>query len=289
MNIRLNNKNILFLCVANSARSQMAEGLAKNILGEEYKIQSAGSKPSNVNPFAIKALAELDIDIKNNYSKSVDDINPETVDMVITLCAEEVCPVFLGKAVKLHWALTDPVTPNISDEDQMNLFRQIREQIKGRLEVLKVVLETNDYLKPEEFHISLRTENLPASVSFYTSLLGFAPKEWTHRYATFNSSELKLNFVIVVSDGLKLNKDTLYHAGISVKDKKSVIDSYYHAKKMNWHIEKLPRTTWKGTPLHEFWLKDPDGNLIEIYARLTREELAEMPENKEPLFLVKNT
>ena len=78
-------KRILFLCVANSARSQMAEGLARQILGAEYEIQSAGSKPSKVNPFAIKALKELEIDIENHYSKSVEDIKAETVDIVITL------------------------------------------------------------------------------------------------------------------------------------------------------------------------------------------------------------
>ena len=127
-------KRILFLCVANSARSQMAEGLAKKILGSQYQIQSAGSKPSKVNPFAIKALSELNIDISQQYSKSVENIAPESVDIVITLCAEEVCPVFLGKAIKLHWGLTDPANPSLSDEEQMNLFRKIRDQIKDLLE-----------------------------------------------------------------------------------------------------------------------------------------------------------
>lgn len=280
-------KRIIFLCVANSARSQMAEGLAKNILGADYQIQSAGSKPSHVNPYAIKALAELNIDITQQQSKSVENINPESVDIVITLCAEEVCPVFLGKATKLHWALTDPANPSLSDEEQMNLFRQIRDQIKGRLEILKVVLENDNYVENEEFHVSIRTENLPSSVSFYTSLLGFPPKEWTHRYAIFYKPERKVNFVLVVSDGKTLNKDTLYHTGIGVKDKNSVVSVYQLAKKMNLHIEKLPRTTWRGTPLHELWLKDPDGNLVEVYARLTAEELLEMPSDKEPIFLVK--
>ncbi|MEK7432892.1 MAG: arsenate reductase ArsC [Cyanobacteriota bacterium] len=127
-------KRILFLCVANSARSQMAEGLAKNILGSQYQIQSAGSKPSKVNLFAIKVLSELNIDISQQYSKSVENIDPESVDIVITLCAEEVCPVFLGKAIKLHWGLTDPANPSLSDEEQMNLFRKIRDQIKELLE-----------------------------------------------------------------------------------------------------------------------------------------------------------
>lgn len=124
---------ILFLCVANSARSQMAEGLAKSIFGDKHLIQSAGSKPSKVNPLAIKVLSEEGIDIKNQYSKFVDDIDPETVDIVITLCAEEVCPIFLGKTTKYHWALTDPANPNLSEEEELKLFRQIRDEIKKRL------------------------------------------------------------------------------------------------------------------------------------------------------------
>lgn len=281
-------KRILFLCVANSARSQMAEGLAKSILGSAYQIQSAGSNPSKVNPFAIKVLSELNIDITQQYSKSVENIDPETIDIVITLCAEEVCPTFLGKAKQLHWQLVDPDNALLSDEEQLELFREIREQIKGRLEILKAVLETDSHLEPEELHISIRTENLPASVSFYTSLLGLEPKEWTHRYAIFYKPERKVNFVLFTSDGMNLNKDTLYHTGVGLKDKQGVIEAYYHAKKMNWHIEKLPSTTWSGTPLHQVWLKDPDGNLVEVYARLTAEELAEMPSNKSPLFLVRD-
>lgn len=277
---------ILFLCVANSARSQMAEGLAKSIFGDKHLIQSAGSKPSKVNPLAIKVLSEEGIDIKDQYSKCVDDIDPETVDIVITLCAEEVCPTFLGKATKYHWALTDPANPNLSEDDELNLFRQIRDQIKGRLEVFKEILEIDESINAEEFHISIRTKNLPQSVKFYSTLLGFKPKEWTHRYAIFYKPEFKINFVLVVSDGKELNKDTLYHTGVGVKDKSEVINSYHLAKKLNWHIEKLPRTTWRGTPLHELWLKDPDGNLVEVYARLTNEELVQMPDDKEPIFLV---
>lgn len=128
---------ILFLCVANSARSQMAEGLAKSILGDKYLIQSAGSKPSKVNPFAIKVLEEIGINIKSQYSKSVQDIAPDTVDIVITLCSEEVCPAFLGKAIKYDWALKDPANESLSDEEQLKLFREIREQIKDKLQNLK--------------------------------------------------------------------------------------------------------------------------------------------------------
>ena len=88
-------KRILFLCVANSARSQMAEGLARALL-PDVDVLSAGSQPTMVNPYAIEALAELGIDISTHRSKSVDEIAPANLDFVITLCAEEVCPVLSG-------------------------------------------------------------------------------------------------------------------------------------------------------------------------------------------------
>ena len=134
--------NILFMCVANSARSQLADGLAKKIFGSKAKIQSAGSRPSTVNPFAIKALQELGIDISSNKSKSVDDLSSEFVsslDYVITLCAEEVCPVIISKAKKLHWPLPDPAGPG-SDEELTLRFRTTRDEIEKRLLNFKIEL-----------------------------------------------------------------------------------------------------------------------------------------------------
>jgi arsenate reductase len=111
----------------------MAEGLAKAYFGDKALIQSAGSKPSKVNPFAIKALAELGIDISGNRSKSVDEIDPSTVDTVITLCAEEECPVFLGKAERLHWGLPDPGVGTTNDEDKLKSFQEVRDEIKKKI------------------------------------------------------------------------------------------------------------------------------------------------------------
>lgn len=120
---------ILFMCVANSARSQLAEGLAKSLL-PTVEIHSAGSKPAIVNPLAIEALREIGIDISKNYSKSTDELSPrflQNLDFVITLCAEEVCPAIISKAQKLHWPLPDPASGDI------NSFRDTREAIKTRI------------------------------------------------------------------------------------------------------------------------------------------------------------
>lgn len=130
--------SILFLCVANSARSQMAEGLARDLFGDAVRVQSAGSAPSRVNPFAVRAMAELDISLDAHSSKSVDTVDPASVDLVITLCAEEVCPVFLSDAARLHWPLQDPDRKyeDLTDEERLAHFRVARDQIRARLEEL---------------------------------------------------------------------------------------------------------------------------------------------------------
>ncbi|WP_343269894.1 VOC family protein [Kordiimonas marina] len=141
----------------------------------------------------------------------------------------------------------------------------------------------------DEFHASIRVADLATSVRFYAWLLGTWPKDWTHRYATFIRPDLNLNFVVVVSDGKELHHDTLYHLGVGMSDREAVVDAYHRAVSFGAHVEKPPRTTWKGTPLHELWLKDPDGTLIEIYARLTEAQLAEKPADEMPIFLVPGT
>ena len=129
-------KSILFLCVANSARSQMAEGLARAKFGARMRVQSAGSQPSEVNPLAIEALREVGVDISAHVSKSVDTIDPVSVDLVVTLCAEEVCPMGLAGVRRVHWPLTDPAGPNRSIER----FREARDEIARRLDALNAEL-----------------------------------------------------------------------------------------------------------------------------------------------------
>jgi len=129
-------KSILFMCVANSARSQMAEGLGRKLFGERIRVQSAGSEPSHVNPYAIEAMREIGVDLTTHRSKSVQTIDPSSVDTVITLCAEEVCPVFLGNARRLHWPIPDPASkdPTIPPEEMLQRFRGARDTIQGMLE-----------------------------------------------------------------------------------------------------------------------------------------------------------
>jgi arsenate reductase (thioredoxin) len=133
---------ILFLCVANSARSQMAEGLARSLYGSAAVVASAGSKPSRVNPYAIEVMKEVGIDLAAHHSKSVEDVDPANVDVVITLCAEEVCPVFLGKAKRVHWPIPDPASddPALGRDELLGRFRTARDTIRGKLEAARTEL-----------------------------------------------------------------------------------------------------------------------------------------------------
>ena len=124
---------ILFLCVANSARSQMAEGLARALLPPEVKIWSAGSRPTSVRPEAIAVLKEIGIDISQHRSKAVAEIPAAAVDTVITLCSEEECPLFLGKATRLHWGLPDPAAVAGSEAERLASFRQVRDELRKRI------------------------------------------------------------------------------------------------------------------------------------------------------------
>jgi protein-tyrosine-phosphatase/N-acetylglutamate synthase-like GNAT family acetyltransferase len=127
--------SLLFLCVANSARSQMAEGLARSLFGKLVRVQSAGSQPSRVNPHAVTTMREIGIDIAAQRSKSVDDIDPASVAAVITLCAEEVCPLWPGKIARMHWPLPDPASsdPSIPAEAVLARFRSARDELRVRL------------------------------------------------------------------------------------------------------------------------------------------------------------
>jgi arsenate reductase len=132
--------NILFMCVANSARSQLAEGLAKNLF-PDGRIESAGSHPGKLNPFAVSVLKEIGIDISDHYSKSIDELSPDFIvnlDYVITLCAEEVCPMVVSRAKRLHWPLPDPASKEpLPDAELFQRFRAARDAIQWRLQEFK--------------------------------------------------------------------------------------------------------------------------------------------------------
>ncbi len=129
-------RGVLFLCVANSARSQMTEGVARALAPAGVTVWSAGSQPTRVRPEAIAMLTEIGIDITAHRSKAVSEIPADQVDTVITLCGEEECPVFLGRARRLHWGLPDPACVAGSEADRADAFRRTRDELRRRLAVL---------------------------------------------------------------------------------------------------------------------------------------------------------
>jgi protein-tyrosine-phosphatase len=124
-------RNVLFLCVNNSARSQMAEGIARSLAPDTVKISSAGSKPIRVQPLAVEALQEVGIDISAQRAKGLDTIDKDSVDLAITLCDDQVCPYFPGRVEQLHWPLEDPAA-----EDTLDAYRRTRDELVERLKRL---------------------------------------------------------------------------------------------------------------------------------------------------------
>lgn len=125
-----------FLCVANSARSQMAEGLARADAPAGWTFYSAGSKPGRLNPLAVEALAEIGIDISAHHAKGLDDVPLGDADVIVTLCAEEECPYVPGPAKRLAWPLPDPAAADGGHAARLAAFREVRDEIRRRLPAL---------------------------------------------------------------------------------------------------------------------------------------------------------
>ena len=128
-------KRVLFLCTGNSARSQMAEGLLRNLGGGQFEVFSAGTEPGSVNPLAIEAMREIDIDISGHRSKSVDEFTGEEFDYVITVCdnANEQCPIFPGDTQRIHWSFIDPAATEGDEATRRAVFHRVRNEIQQRL------------------------------------------------------------------------------------------------------------------------------------------------------------
>ncbi len=129
-------QRVLFICTHNSARSQMAEGLLRHLGGERFEVFSAGTEATYVRPLAIRAMAELGIDISQQRSKTLDKYVGEPFDKVITVCdtAAEACPVFPGAARRLHWSFEDPSKATGSETEQLEVYRRVRDEIRSRIE-----------------------------------------------------------------------------------------------------------------------------------------------------------
>jgi len=129
-------RHLLFLCVQNSARSQLAEGIARALAPPGVTVSSAGSSPASVRPQAIQVLREIGIDLSGHRSKAIAEIDAGSVDAVVTLCAEEVCPLFPGDALRLHWGLPDPAKAPGDEAARLEAFRAVRGELLKRLKLV---------------------------------------------------------------------------------------------------------------------------------------------------------
>lgn len=127
---------ILILCTGNSARSQMAEGLLRNMAGDRIDVASAGVAPTHVRPEAIEAMKDIGIDISNQRSKSIDEFITQPFDYVITVCdnANQQCPMFAGASRRIHWSIDDPAAVAGDDETRLEAFREARNVLRERLD-----------------------------------------------------------------------------------------------------------------------------------------------------------
>jgi arsenate reductase len=129
-------KRVLFICAHNSARAQMAEGLLRSLGGDQFEAFSAGTEATHIRSLAIKAMAELGIDISNQQSKTLERYLNEPFDEVITVCdtAAEACPLFHGAAKMKHWSFPDPSKATGSEAEQLAVYRHVRDDIRARIE-----------------------------------------------------------------------------------------------------------------------------------------------------------
>lgn len=134
MNIKT-KKKVLFICTHNSARSQMAEGLLNHLYGDKYEAYSAGTQPTMVNPYAIRVMREIGIDISHQRSKNVQEFLGQDIDYVVTVCdhAHETCPFFPGGRIKMHQGFKDPSSSMGSEKEILKEFRRIRDEIRDWL------------------------------------------------------------------------------------------------------------------------------------------------------------
>ena len=129
------DNGILFLCVANSARSQMAEGIARGLFGAAIRVQSAGSKPARVHPLAVEVMKEIGVDISGQRAKSINDVDMSCVSLVVTLCTDEVCPLRGSPSLHLHWFLPNPAIHR-ADQLDVDSFRKTRDELVSRIGML---------------------------------------------------------------------------------------------------------------------------------------------------------
>jgi arsenate reductase len=134
----MSKQRVLFLCTHNSARSQMAEGWLRHLAGDRFEVHSAGTEATRVRPLAVRAMAEAGVDIAGHASKTLERYLGQPWDYVITVCddANDACPLFPGGRRRLHWPFPDPSRATGTEEEQLAVYRRVRDAIRARIEAM---------------------------------------------------------------------------------------------------------------------------------------------------------
>ena len=135
-------------------------------------------------------------------------------------------------------------------------------------------VDLSSCLEPEEMHLTLRVRDLEESTRFYSWLLGTAPKTRSSNHTVIVNESSRTNFVLIAVGATQQGGANIHHLGIGCASKAKLLEAYRSALDHEFEVEAAPETTWSGTPLHQLWLRDPDGTRVEVYARLTEDELA---------------
>ncbi|MCP4652702.1 MAG: arsenate reductase ArsC [Candidatus Omnitrophica bacterium] len=147
-----NKIKVLFVCIHNSARSQIAQGLLESIAGGKFIVESAGIKKGEISPLAIETMKEIGIDLSSNKSKTIDSLGDATYDYAITLCDEALCPSFSNAKETIHWSFKNPATLKGNKKEKLAKTREIRDKIRERI---------SDWVETKKTHEGLREGNEP--------------------------------------------------------------------------------------------------------------------------------
>jgi len=247
-------------------------------------VASAGTQVRAIHPMATHVMREGGIDLSAQVPTPIGDVDVDAVDLVITLSAERLCPELPAHTRHMRWVIDDPATEAgamLEEQDRLDLFREARDEIKARLDVLLALHDMPEPLSASELHVSFHVDSVSRASRFYSWLLGVEPSMWTSRHVTFVHPQTHVSLMFVKRGGRRTkHRERSYDLGLEVADRDAVIQAYLRAVSSGFDIEKPPYTSWHGVPMHQMWLKDPSGNLVEIYAPLSSEELAELPDDR---------
>ena len=277
----MNTTSILFLCVTNSALSQIAEALARHRFGTHWRVQSAGTEPTALHPLVAEVMAEKGVSAAALHAKGLSELERSELErsgelFIVTLSSAEISLDPFEGYQRLHWPLADPARPlsglkNAQREERhahfLKRFREVRDQIDARLEIFEALLDAPPSLSPRELHVSIRVPHLAQGARFYSWLLGVRPKLWTHNYVSLISERLKTNFVLLIDYSADPQPNNSYHVGVELENKEALIEAQRNVKAHGGTLHRPLRTVRANINVHELWLKDPGGNLIELYAR----------------------